>query len=249
VCALQNGCERTPIRSTNYGSYYGQIRFKPLRSSQEILNGLNDRRKSFLSSLFSCADKAKIWFSLDTGRTMQKLGVDRDKIIAAMEWCDQQGHLELQLQGFRHLYRINAQDIDRAQLKASIIERFLQHEQQEIERVALMLGYATSDTCLTQKLLAYFGEDIEACGHCGICLGDTAATIQPVSQECCHPETLSSIETLRQQHPAALGTPQLFAILRLYQLGKIIPQLFSQCFLFVGVIDNHAGTYVKTHIR
>jgi ATP-dependent DNA helicase RecQ len=190
------------------GSYYGQIRFKPLRSAQEILNGLNKRRKSFLSTLFSCADKAKIWFSLDTGRAMQKLGVDRDKIIATMEWCDLQGHLELQLQGFRHLYRINAQNIDREQLKASIIERFLQHEKQEIERVAMMLGYATSDTCLTQKVLAHFGEEIESCGHCGICLGDPVATIQPVSQESCPPETLSSIEQLRQQHPAALGTPR-----------------------------------------
>lgn len=190
------------------GSYYGQIRFKPLRSSQQILNGLNDRRKKFLSTLFSCADKAKIWFSLDTGQAMQKLGVDRDKIIAAMEWCDQQGHLELQLQGFRHLYRISAQNIDRAKLKASIIQRFMQHEQQEIDRVAMMLDYASSDSCLSQKLLAYFGEEIEACGHCGICLGDPPARIEPVSEQRCPADTLSDIEALRQQHPAALGTPR-----------------------------------------
>ncbi|MCF6311385.1 MAG: RecQ family ATP-dependent DNA helicase [Verrucomicrobiales bacterium] len=188
------------------GSYYGQIRFKPLRSSKEILNGLNQRRKSFLSTLFSCADKANIWFTLDTGRAMQKLAVDRDKILAAMEWCDQQGHLELQLQGYRHLYRRSDRQIDREQLKSSMIERFLQHEKQEIERIALMLGYASSDTCLTQKLLAYFGEDIEPCGHCGICLGEAAAQIQPTDELSCKIETIQAMHSLQQQHPAALGT-------------------------------------------
>jgi len=188
------------------GSYYGQIRFKPLRSSKEILNGLNERRQDFLSTLFSCADKANIWFTLDTGRAMQKLAVDRDKILAAMEWCDQQGHLELQLQGFRHLYRRSDQQIDRDQLKASMIERFMQHEKQEIDRVALMLGYASSDSCLTQKLLAYFGEEIEACGHCGICLGEAAASIPPTEELSCKIETLQKMRSLQQQQPAALGS-------------------------------------------
>ncbi len=190
------------------GSYYGQIRFKPLRPSKEILNGLNESRKNFLSVLFSCADKAKIWFTLDTGRAMQKLSVERERIIAAMEWCDQQGHLELQLQGFRSLYRRSDQPVDRDELKNSIVERFLQHEKQDVERIALMLGYAISDTCLTQKLLAYFGEDIEACGHCGICLGEAASIIPPAHQLSCNPDILQAAQQLRLQHPAALGTPR-----------------------------------------
>ncbi len=190
------------------GSYYGQIRFKPLRSSQEIFDGLNDERKNFLSGLFSCADKAKIWFSLDTGRAIRKLGVDRDKIIAAMEWCDQKGHLELQLQGFRHLYRRSDQTIEREHLKKAIIDRFAQHEKQEIDRVALMLGYASSDSCLTQRLLAYFGEDIGACGHCGICLGDKPAILPAMQEQHCKPEILQALQPLRQQYPEALGTPR-----------------------------------------
>jgi ATP-dependent DNA helicase RecQ len=190
------------------GSYYGQIRFKPLKTSQEILSGLDERRQTFLRTLFSCTTKAKTWCTLDTGMAIQKLGVDRNRILAAMEWCDQQGHLELQLKGYRHLYRRVEQHVDRAAIKARMIQQFTDHEKQEINRVAMMLEYAASGTCLTQRLLHYFGEDISPCGHCGPCLGEPAADIcasQQAELEC-PAHLLQSIQPLRRQHPESLGT-------------------------------------------
>ena len=190
------------------GSYYGQIRFKQLRPTQQIVAGLNEQRSKYLQALLDCASKAKIWYSLDTGHAINKLGVNREKIIATLEWCDQQGHLELRLQGFRHLYRQEQANIDRDLLKSSINTLFVEHEQQEIDRLALMFNYAGNDSCLSQNLLAYFGEQIDPCGHCGPCLGEPPAIIQPGRQQSCSTDTLQALQTLIAQYPDALGTPR-----------------------------------------
>ena len=89
-----------------------------------------------------------------------------------------------------------------------MIQQFADHEKQEINRVAMMLAYASSSSCLTQTLLHYFGEKIAPCGHCGPCLGEPAANIPAANQSppAIPTDTLHAIQVLRQQQPQALGT-------------------------------------------
>ncbi len=191
------------------GAYYGQISFKALRSSSEILGSVDERRQAFLKIIFSCASKAKTWLTLDTGLAMQKLSCDRERILAAMDWCHQQGHIELKLQGYRQLYKKLPNEIDRDQLKAQIAQQFLDHENQEIQRIDMMLEYAASHQCLTQKILDYFGEERPPCGHCSPCRGHFPEPLAELESQAEIPaNTLSQLAELRAQHPQALASPR-----------------------------------------
>jgi ATP-dependent DNA helicase RecQ len=78
----------------------------------------------------------------------------------------------------------------------------------EIGRIESMLAYAQSDSCLTGKLLHYFGEPIEPCGHCGICLGDTAAELPARQHASIESYDLSNFITVVEQNTKALARPR-----------------------------------------
>lgn len=194
------------------GSYYGQIQFKPNRSSQEMVSNLTTEKKQYLLGLFSCASKARTWFSLDSTLAIKKLKTNRDRILAAMDWCARQGYIELKLTGFRHLYRKLPQTISRDELHARMYKEFEQHEDREIKRIHGMLDFAQNQNCLTQHLLRYFGEQIGRCGHCGSCMGQELESISDLSVIAAVPnQVISGIKELAKKYPEALSSKRQMA--------------------------------------
>ena len=60
--------------------------------------------------------------------------------------------------------------------------RFQQREPNDIGRVERVMQFAQHDGCLTQRLLASFGEKRQACGHCCRCLGVAPAVLVAVDR-------------------------------------------------------------------
>ncbi|MCF6287516.1 MAG: RecQ family zinc-binding domain-containing protein, partial [Candidatus Hydrogenedentes bacterium] len=137
----------------------------------------------FLKKIFRFAKKAKIWFTLDTTIISEAIGEPRDRIVAALNYLEEKGDLILQVAGVRQGYRRLRQPDDIDALVASLNERFQQREANDIARIQQVIAFAQHDGCLTQYLLAYFGEERDACGHCvrckGVDLAPMAATIYP----------------------------------------------------------------------
>ena len=98
--------------------------------------------------------------------------------------------------------------MDTPALCQQLADTFHQHEQMEISRIESMLAYAQSESCLTAKLLDYFGEPIEPCGHCGICLGDQPAALHQRQHTSIKGLDLSGFQELVAQHPKALTRPR-----------------------------------------
>ncbi len=190
------------------GHYYGSIRFAPNADSQSLLREYPANQAAFLKKVFTCCTKAKKWITLDMDQAIATTGQDRAVILRALESLQSKGIAELQLAGYRQRFERLQDEPYIEQLAKELTASFQKHEQMEIDRIHRMLAYAQEPRCLTGNLLEYFGETIEPCGHCGICKGETLATLPPrksLGLESCN---LSGFEALAQAHPQALGRPR-----------------------------------------
>ncbi len=193
------------------GPFYTEFKFQPLRSSAEILAKFDPARAEFLGNLFRVARKGKTWFSIDAMAAAKRLSVDRERVVAAIGYLEEQGDMVVQAAGVRQGYRRLRQPEDRRQLVEQLAERFLQREQHDIARVHDVVSLAESQGCLTCFMLAYFGEQRTDCGHCGRCLGEPAQPL-PTSGRCkLQPSDSQLVERLRSERHEALRTPRQLA--------------------------------------
>ena len=190
------------------GYYYSDIRFDAHRSSAEIFADYGEKQVAFLKKLFAACTKARKWITLNMETAIEKTGQPRDVILRALESLQEKGSITLQMSGYRQRFNLLQQNADRAELCQRLAELFQQHEQLEMQRIGSMIDYAQESTCLTQKLLAYFGESISSCGHCGVCLGDSPAAIPERLSSAIDPQTLRQINQLAEKYPDALGRPR-----------------------------------------
>ncbi len=190
------------------GYYYSDIRFEAHKTAAEILATYSEKQAAFLRRLFACGKKARKWITLDMEAAIQRGGQPRAVVLRAFESLQEKGYITLQMSGYRQRFKCLQADVDRSALCAQLVELFNRHEQQEISRIAGMVAYAEEDTCLTRCLLAYFGESVDPCGHCGICMGDAPATLPRRNAPAIEPDILTSIAALAEEYPAVLGQPR-----------------------------------------
>jgi len=190
------------------GPFYTEFKFKPLRSSAEILAKFDPARAEFLGRLFRAAKKGKTWFTIDATMAAKSLQVERERIVAAIGYLEQEGDMIVQATGVRQGYRRLRQPEDRRELIEGLTERFLQREQHDIARVEDVVSLAESPGCITCFLLAYFGEQRGDCGHCGRCLGEPARPISASHADTPQPSDMQPIERLRSEGHDALSTPR-----------------------------------------
>jgi ATP-dependent DNA helicase RecQ len=190
------------------GYYYSDIRFTAHQTSAEILSHYAPNQVAFLKKLFSCCKKAIKWVSLNMEAAITKTGQPRDVILRALESLQEKGAITLELSGYRQRFKQLNPSADRTALCTQLTALFDRHEQLEITRIQSMMDYAQTDRCLTNTLLTYFGEPIQPCGHCGICLGDPPAVTAKRPSPAIKPETLQQMAQLADQYPAALGHPR-----------------------------------------
>ena len=198
------------IQST--GFFFTEFQFQPLKPSQEILSRFDANRADFLRSIFRHAKKAKIWFYLDVEAASQSMAQPRERIIAALNYLEQQGDLILKTLGARQGYRIlNAPSIQRESLIQTLYNRFLKREAQDIARIEKMLGFAAHDSCLTQFLLNYFGEEHQKCGHCYLCQGGQVQKLPTRRRRSFTDKDVELVEQIRAERIEALATSRQLA--------------------------------------
>jgi ATP-dependent DNA helicase RecQ len=190
------------------GPYYGSIRFAPKVDSAAILSNYPDAQANFLRKLFACCQKAKKWVTCDMEKAVAQTGQSRDVILRALESLQTNGFADLQLAGYRLRFERIPAEVDRDHLGREMETLFLQHEEREIERIHTLLSYAEETGCLTARILDYFGETIEPCGHCSTCLGETPLQLPPRKTPPFQSFNLSDFDELVASHPNALARPR-----------------------------------------
>ncbi|MBL0544017.1 RecQ family ATP-dependent DNA helicase [Aeromonas jandaei] len=157
-------------------SYYADYRFKFVLEKRDILARFNPERRQFLEQLFACAPLARSWCTMDFDALWQSYQGERQRAVAALDYLQQQGWIELESKQMTEVYRINRHDWEPAVQASALHVLFLQKEQSELTRLQAMLDFFTSDECLSHRLARYFADEAAPaqCGHCSVCRGQVA---------------------------------------------------------------------------
>ena len=198
------------IQST--GPFYNEYRFQPLKSSAEMLAPFDEGRRQFLRKVLSHAHKAMTWFSLELEEVAAATGEPRERIVAALNFLEQNGGLTLQVSGARHGYRVCQGDFDLKEIEDRLIGRFISRETRDTERLDQVVNFAAHNGCYPRRLLTYFGQDLAAdCGHCGWCQGLRPGPLPPAERRPLDADDKAALRKLIAQRHAPLATPRQLA--------------------------------------
>jgi ATP-dependent DNA helicase RecQ len=187
------------------GPFYTEYKYQALRPLNEVFAQFDPARAEFLRRIFGQAKHARMWSSLQLDEIAASLGEPRQRLVAAINFLEEQGALKLQVAGVRQGYRVLHRDFDRASLAQTMVDRFAKRERRDIERLQEVLRFVDYDGCRTRFLLSYFGEDLgKNCGHCAFCEGVPPVKLPPV--EILPPDAAETaiLENLRQEGHQAL---------------------------------------------
>ncbi len=174
-------------------AYFADFKIKLLKPKAEIINSFNEQRKDFLQGIFNATDFKKVWGSLNFDRLLQDQSIERNRVIAALEYLQEQQLIVLETKGMTEVFKINLNELADPSLCQNLSNYFKSNEEKEIKRIATLVRFFQLDTCLTVNLARYFddkrfdnavddGNGLNStntnsalqCGHCSVCRGQVA---------------------------------------------------------------------------
>jgi ATP-dependent DNA helicase RecQ len=193
------------------GALYTEFKFLPHKPSAEILQKFNAERAEFLQKIFQCTRKAKKWLSIDVVQAASKLGSTRERIVAALDYLDQTGEIDLQTTGLRHGYRVLRQPKSLDEIAAKLVDRFTRREENDIARLRRVVAFAECGGCYTRFLLEYFGERRDNCGHCSRCGGTPKQALPTGAIQRVTDADRAAVKQLARERKSALAAPRQLA--------------------------------------
>jgi ATP-dependent DNA helicase RecQ len=194
------------------GPFYSEYKFQANRPLETVFAGYDAKRAEFLRKVFAQARRAKTWSHIDVHEAALSIGEPRDRVVAAVNYLEEQGDLVLQVAGVRHGYRLLKTPSDWPALVRTMTQRFADRERRDVERLAAVLAFAAHPGCKTRHLLEYFGEPVASdCGHCGWCRGHRPAPLSDTRPTKLGDREIGLIDEMRAESQPALGTPRQLA--------------------------------------
>ena len=194
------------------GPFYAEYKLQPLRPFREIIARFDPPRADFLTRLLQLGRQGPKWLTLDTIAAAQSLSEPRDRITRALNYLEEKGEVTLQVAGIRQGYLLLQPNPPIEELASSLAARFLHREARDVARVRQVLDYAREPSCLTARLLSYFGEQMPApCGHCSRCLGLPLGPLPPAPERPLGPAERAVVASLRAEAHKSLASPRSLA--------------------------------------
>ncbi|MBE9527330.1 MAG: RecQ family ATP-dependent DNA helicase, partial [Proteobacteria bacterium] len=155
-------------------SYYAEYKFKFLISENDIIQKFKGERQVFIQAVFQHSHKAKIWNTLDFEQLLKNYPTDRQRVIIALDYLQENGWIILENKQMTDVYQVLNNQFDINILATELYEKFKHKEQAQIQRIKEMLTLFQSSHCLSKQLSHYFGDTqlTENCGHCSVCQGN-----------------------------------------------------------------------------
>lgn len=195
------------IRATS--PFYSLYKIKFISPQQQILSLFNAERAQFLGQLFATGKQGRLWLSITLESSQQLLQQPVQRIIAALNYLEQEKHIELQVSGLQQGYQLLNNHVDASALLQKQLSLFELREQRDIERLHQVTRWIESNSCYNQYLMQYFGDTLaQPCGHCSFC---ATAEVQQLSI----PHDLSAIintehmKQVLQRYPCLTSPRQL----------------------------------------
>ena len=187
--------------------FYSGYQFKPILTSQEILEKFEGERREFLHNMFRQVRKARTWFHIDLDQAAAKLGEPRERLVRALDYLGEQEMLELKAAGVRNRYRRVRMPDNIDELAGRLHSLSIRREEREIARLRQVIDWIELKDCQVGALCEHFGSPMaEPCGHCTSCLDDAVKLTQRANIK---PDEsiIADARALQAEHPDVLGDP------------------------------------------
>ncbi|WP_355659877.1 RecQ family ATP-dependent DNA helicase [Halomonas salifodinae] len=212
-------------------SYFADYRFECLIESAALAERFQGERRAFVEALLEAAPRARRWHALNL-ETLARLGAERgldvrrERVLKALEYFQEQGWIRLESKGLTEVYAVTGEVAIEA-LSDDLHAHFQAKEQAELERLGAMLTLFESNTCLSRRLAAYFGDARapEQCGHCSACAGQPARLPAPSPPDQPSPDTLGDLCRPLLGALQEAGLPATTALLTRFLCGLTSPWL------------------------
>ena len=175
-------------------AYFADFKIKLLQPAEQILANFNEQRKSFLSTIFKATQFKKMWGSLSFDTLLQDKSIERNRVLAALEYLQQQQMIVLETSRMTEVFKVNSTELADPALASSLYHYFIDKEEKEIKRIATLVRFFQLSSCLTVNLARYFDDNsfdniivdrtivagnnntnsVPQCGHCSVCRGQVA---------------------------------------------------------------------------
>ncbi|SDG50057.1 ATP-dependent DNA helicase, RecQ-like [Onishia taeanensis] len=157
-------------------AYFADYRLKFPNGPAALIERFSGERQAFLQAIVDSSTAARTWHTLDFA-TLERLGAERGldtrraRVITALDYCRDQGWLEVESKQMTEVYEVLAPQADAEGLTEELSAYFQDKEHSEIRRIHAMLELFESTSCLSHRLAGYFGDDRAPahCGHCSVC--------------------------------------------------------------------------------
>lgn len=166
-------------------SYFADYRFKFLSTASQILAKFEGERHQFVESIFACSPKARTWCQVDFDALWQRFHADRQRVVSAIDYFNEQGWIELESKQITDVYQVIETSRSKEQLTETLYQLFKNKENAETSRLSEMIDFFESTRCLSARLANYFS-DLNAptsCGHCSVCSGQVATLPQETTNQ------------------------------------------------------------------
>jgi len=169
-------------------TYFEEYSFQYKKEPAEIFRSFEGERKRFVAAVMDHCHTRKVWTTVDIPAILNSYAADRQRIIAALEYFDEKGWIELRSKQAVEAYDIMTRAFDIDSMAEKMNAKFKKREGSEIQRIHNMVRFFESDACISKHLAGYFGENLEneRCGHCSFCKGgkavlQNATALKPLS--------------------------------------------------------------------
>lgn len=158
--------------------FYSEYEFRPISTMKAVLDEFPGVHGEFVERIFRDAKKGISWLRIDPEQTAARLGVERKRVVRALEVLSERGLIELKASGVRDRYTRLAEIGQGHRLIQSLADKFRNREAAELKRLRLVVDLIEAETCQVNSLVGYFGEKRrKACGHCSYCQTKTKTPI------------------------------------------------------------------------
>lgn len=219
--------EMSAIIQAKY-SYFAEYKFNLHITRDELIAKFKGERKNFVQAILDNSPAAKIWATLDLPQLQNNYPCDRQRVISALDYFQEQGWLELQSKQMTDVYQLNNSQFDSHTTAQQLYEKFKHKEHNQIQRITEMLALFQSQQCLSRQLADYFGDRqlTQDCGHCSVCQGNYQYWPQPSPLKKIDINDLQSIITvLNNAVMQQFSQPASMALMCRYLCGITVPWL------------------------
>jgi len=231
-------------------TYFGEYSFKYKTEPTNIINSFEGERKQFVTAVMNYCHTKKIWTAVDIQAILDSYDTDRQRILAALEYFEEKGWIDLQSRQAVDVYDLLTQAFNIDDMAEKMYALFKKKERLEIRRIHNMVGFFESDACISKQLAGYFGEHLakERCGHCSFCKSgkavlQTTAELKPLSQ--------FEFKTITAEFTQAVGEQFSEANLTKFLCGIYTP-VFSKLKIkqlpYFGIFESYPFLEVKNWI-